>query len=117
MEHRNLMSVHSWIFFAVAAKLTSMRWALAEQLAKSEPVVIVQQAISLLRDRAKPELRERAIPLPGTRASWSYQPLYYPERMPVAGRICRYFNHDILRREINSLLPGDTERIVCYDSP
>jgi glycosyltransferase involved in cell wall biosynthesis len=117
MEHRNLMSVHSWIFFAAAAKLTSMRWALAKQLAKSEPVVIVQQAISLLRDRAKPELRERAIPLPDTRASWSYQPLYYPERIPVAGRIFRYFNYSIFRREMNSLLPSDTKRIVCYDSP
>jgi glycosyltransferase involved in cell wall biosynthesis len=94
-----------------------MRWAVPERLAESEPVVIVRHAFSLLRERAMPPLRERAMPLNGTRGSWSYQPFYYPEKLPVAGRICRYLNHDLLRREINTLLPVDGGRIVCYDSP
>ena len=94
-----------------------MRWAIPERLAESEPVVIVRHAFSLLRDRIMPPLRERALPLNGTKGSWTYHPLYYPEKLPVAGRICRYFNHDMLRREIDTLLPIDRGRIVCYDSP
>jgi hypothetical protein len=52
----------SWIFFAANAKPTSMRRALAERLAEKETVILVDQPVSILRDR-RARIKRRLKPL------------------------------------------------------
>ena len=106
----------SWVFFAAGAKPTSMRRALAVRLAEVEPVVIVGQPISLLRERRLPTLGERIMSLGGKHA-WLYQPLHFPELVPLAGYLSRTLNRSSLKAELDQLLPRGVRRIVCYDSP
>jgi len=111
------MGNHSWIFFATGAKPTFAQWALAERLAEVEPVVIVDRPVSILRHRKAPPLKARCNHLPGVESCWYYRPLHYPERFPGIGRISKFLNHLHLQRELNQLLPQNTKRIVCFDSP
>jgi glycosyltransferase involved in cell wall biosynthesis len=110
-------NLYNWIFFAANAKPTSMRRAVAERFAETEPVIIVDHPLSLARDRKAPSLKARCEHLPGVEGCWQYRPLHYPERLPIVGKIGRLLNRRILQRELNCLLPPEAKRIVCYDSP
>jgi hypothetical protein len=107
----------SWIFFAAQAKPTSLRRALAERLAETEPVVIVEQPVSLARDRAYLPLSGRCFAFGKEGNSWRYRPLHFPERLAGMGSIFEALNRKMIQREIDKLLPLQADRIVCYDSP
>jgi glycosyltransferase involved in cell wall biosynthesis len=107
----------SWIFFASRAKPTSMRRALAERLAEKETVILVDQPVSILRDRRAPGLRERLKPLLDGERSWHYESLHFPERLPGLHNILKRLNRHRLQQELDQLLGKNTRRIVCYDSP
>jgi glycosyltransferase involved in cell wall biosynthesis len=107
----------SWVFFAVDAKPTSMRRAIAERLAQKEQVIIVDRAVSVSQERAIPSLRARALPLQGKKSIIHYWPLHFPEKLPGVGRIFKALNEKLIQREIDQLLPPQLDRIVCYDSP
>ena len=94
-----------------------MRRAIAERLAETEPVVIVGQPVSLVRDRAFLTLRGRCIPFGRDANSWYYRPMHFPEKLPAMGRIFKALNEKWIQREIDKLLPLQMNRIVCYDSP
>jgi glycosyltransferase involved in cell wall biosynthesis len=115
-ENEHLLE-NQWVFFASGAKPTSMRRALAERLAEREAVVIVDRAVSLLRDKKLPAIEKRCQHLSGMKGSWCYQPMHFPERMPGVNKILRRVNRLILQRELNSLLARNGRRIICYDSP
>ncbi len=107
----------SWIFFASRAKPTSMRRALAERLAEKETVILVDQPVSILRDRRAPGLRERLKPLLDGKGSWDYESLHFPEKLPGFRNILKQLNQHRLQQELDQLLGKNTKRIVCYDSP
>jgi glycosyltransferase involved in cell wall biosynthesis len=107
----------TWVFFALGAKPTSMRRAIAERLAEDNFVVIVDHKVSVLRDRAIPSFQQRRIPLGNSGKFWHYRPLHFPEQVPGLGRAFRLFNQRLLQRELNHLTPRGMPRIVCYDSP
>jgi glycosyltransferase involved in cell wall biosynthesis len=107
----------SWVFFAANAKPTSMRRAIGERLAEKNPVVIVDQPVSVLRDHKVLALEKRSEPVLGSKGGWRYRPMHYPERVPGVGKISHLINRLLLQREIDRLLPRDRKRIVCYDSP
>jgi glycosyltransferase involved in cell wall biosynthesis len=107
----------SWSFFAAQAKPTSMRRAIAEQLSEREAVVIVEQPVSLVRDRAFMPLSGRCLPFGTEGNSWHYRPMHFPEKLPGVGRIFKALNEKLIQREIDRLLPFQMDRIVCYDSP
>ncbi len=109
--------INSWIFFALNAKPTSMRRAVAERLAEKEPVVIVDCPVSVIRSRSVPSLKFRSKRLPGEALSWHYRPLHYPERLPGIGKIAMALNRRRLQRELEQLVPQGARRIVIYDSP
>jgi Glycosyl transferases group 1/Glycosyltransferase Family 4 len=108
-----------WVFFANNAKPSSMRRALAYRLAEQFPVVVVTEALSLLRERKRPSLAERIrtrIDLPYLR---EFTPIQYPERLPLLGRWLKAYGHRLLGSELDSVLApfGRARRVVCYDSP
>jgi Glycosyl transferases group 1 len=108
-----------WVFFASNAKPSSMRRALAYRLAEQFPVVVVTEALSLLRERKRPSLAERIrtrTDLPYLR---EFTPIHYPERLPLLGRGLKAYNRRLLRSELDSVLAafGTARRVVCYDSP
>lgn len=107
----------NWIFFAAQAKPSSMRRAIAERLAERERVVIVEQPVSLVRDRAFMPLKGRCIPFGKEGNSWHYRPLHFPEKLSGMGGIFRALNGKLIQKEIDRLLPPQADRIVCYDSP
>jgi len=107
----------NWIFFAAQAKPSSMRRAVAERLAEKERVVIVEQPVSLVRDRTFMPLSERCLPFGKEGNSWYYRPLHFPEKLLGMGRIFRVLNEKLIQREIDRLLPPQKDRIICYDSP
>ena len=90
----------NWIFFALNAKPTSMRRALAERIAISDHVVIVEQPVSILRDRRIPPLKERCALLEEGKAAYLYRPLHYPEGLPVTKKIFRGLNYLLMKREL-----------------
>jgi glycosyltransferase involved in cell wall biosynthesis len=94
-----------------------MRRALAERLAERDPVVIVDQPVSLLRHKKLPAIEKRCQRLSGVDGSWHYRPLHLPERLPGMRKTLRHLNRHLLQREIDALLPKNGKRIVCYDSP
>ena len=98
-----------WIFFAADAKPSSLRKALANRLAETEPVVIVERAVSAVREVARWPVRAR-------RDGIVYRPLHWPQRIPGAGRLVRRWNLRGLRRELHRICPVGA-RFVCYDSP
>ena len=98
-----------WVFFAVDAKLSSLRKALPLRLAESEPVVVVERAVSAVRQPRRWPMHARVHGL-------EYRPFHWPERMPVLGGLSRELNVRRLRRELDRLCPPGP-RYVCYDSP
>jgi hypothetical protein len=107
----------SWIFFALNSKPTSMRRALSERTAEFEPVVVVENPISLIRTRSIPSLRRRKQPFIGNADAWKYHPLHFPEGIAGLAPIIRSWNRCLLRLDISRLSPDSALRIVCYDSP
>jgi glycosyltransferase involved in cell wall biosynthesis len=98
-----------WVFFAVDAKLSSLRKALALRLAESAPVVVIERAVSAIRQPRRWPMHARVHGL-------EYRPFHWPERMPILGRLGRELNVRRLRRELDRLCPPGP-RYVCYDSP
>jgi glycosyltransferase involved in cell wall biosynthesis len=107
----------NWIFFAAYAKPTSMRRAIAERLARTDHVVIVDRPVSVIREKQIPPLQERCVPVADSRNSYHYRPIHYPEGFPVARRVFAALNCHLLKQELDRLLPADGKRIACYDSP
>lgn len=110
------MSDPVWVFFAAEAKPSSMRRALPNRISETQPVVIVDELVSVVRSRSIPAFNLR----------WKrhtekdlrfYRPLHFPVAAPGIGRVARMLNQLLLRREIDRLLPPGRRRIVCYDSP
>jgi glycosyltransferase involved in cell wall biosynthesis len=97
------------VFFAVEAKPTSLRKAIAMRLAEREPVLIVELAVSGVRQPSRWSLRRRVDGI-------VYRPFHLPERVPLLGGLLRQRNVRRLGDELNRLSPPG-ERIVCYDSP
>ena len=106
-----------WIFFAANAKPTSMRRAAAERLAEEETVVTIDQPVSVLGEKRIPSLERRSKKIEDFTACWLYRPLHYPQRFRGFGKIMKRINRGQLRRELDELVPRDTRRIICYDSP
>jgi glycosyltransferase involved in cell wall biosynthesis len=107
----------SWVFFALNSKPTSMRRALSERIAEFEPVVIIENPISLIRTRSIPNLRRRKQPFIGNVNAWKFQPLHFPERIAGLAPIIKSWNRCLLRFDISRLSPDSGLRIACYDSP
>jgi glycosyltransferase involved in cell wall biosynthesis len=107
----------SWIFFAIDAKPTSMRRAVAECLAATEPVVIVSRPVSVVREPGLLALKHRVRRAPKPSACLYYRPLHLPEAFPGLQKMCRNLNLGLLRKELGWLLPEKTGRVICYDSP
>ena len=106
-----------WIFFAANAKPTSMRRAVAERLAEEEAVAIIEQPVSVLRERRVPTLERRFEYIRDSKTCLCYRPLHYPQRFGGFGKIIKRINEARLRRELDALLPRKGKRIICYDSP
>ena len=117
MGEQGLGRRSGWIFFAVGAKPSSLRRAIAERLAEDEPIIIVDRPISVLKTRTLPSLQARATCLVNHSRAVRYRPLHFPEKLPGLGTMCRKLNQMLLLRELNRLLPPEMGRVVCYDSP
>jgi glycosyltransferase involved in cell wall biosynthesis len=108
-----------WIVFAANARPSFTQRALASRLAPHAPVILVIEALSLMRSgRLKPFADRIACrsDLPLLR---EYHPIHYPERVPALGPMLKAHGARRLRRELGVLLAqfGEAPRIVCYDSP
>jgi glycosyltransferase involved in cell wall biosynthesis len=108
--------ITAWVFFAAGAT-TSMRRAIAERLAETEPVIIVDRPVNVLRERIIPPLRLRLEPMQQGKQSWCYRPLYFPTRVPAAGRAFKAWNRCLLASELARLLPSSARKVMCFDSP
>ncbi|MBF0127125.1 MAG: hypothetical protein HQM02_07925 [Magnetococcales bacterium] len=108
-----------WIFFATKApKPSSLRRALPMRLAGQDPVVVVNTPFSVLKHRRLPAFSSRVQRLESFPAAWLYTPLYFPERLPVAGAFAGALNRHLLLRELNALLgPVRGRRNVLFDMP
>lgn len=106
----------NWIFFAVSAKPTSLRRALAERIGQEEKVVIIDLAVSVRQERSVPRFLARTRAFLGNNII-HYRPLHFPEKFLGIGKIFNGLNEMLTQREIDQLLPPKLERIVCYDSP
>jgi glycosyltransferase involved in cell wall biosynthesis len=107
----------SWIFFALNSKPTSLRQVLGRRTGESEPVVIVENPVSVLRSRSIPNLKQRIEALSDSATTWRYHPLHLPEGIAGIAQIVRYWNRRLLQSELDRLTPAASSRIVCYDSP
>lgn len=110
-------NIFNWVFFAAGAKPTSMRRAIAERLAERESVIIIDGAISVVREFKAFVLSASREHLPGLPDCWRYRPIHFPERLPGIGKFSRRLNERLLQRELDQLLPPGARRLVCYDSP
>jgi hypothetical protein len=106
----------TWIFFADMQK-PHMQWPLAKQMARSEKVIVVRQAVSVLRNRCIPPFEERLEGVEGFSSCWNYRPLHFPERLPGLGKFLKQMNRRLMRQELDRLSPPHEKRIVCYDLP
>ena len=114
---RNNRPSASWLMFANPKNPTSLRLVLGMRLAESDPVVIAEPSISVLRTHSIPSMRRRSWPIVRTKAGWRYRPLHFPERVPGLSSSVRSLNRLLFRRELSRLIPEGTMRIACYDSP
>ena len=107
------------MFFAGNAKPSSMRRALPQRLGIDAPVVLVTEAMSLVRERRWPSLAARVRTRSDVPYLREYTPIHFPERIPVCGAKIRGFGVRTLRHELDCLLVprGTARRVVCYDSP
>jgi UDP-galactopyranose mutase len=115
----NMKQDTQWVFFANNAKPSSMRRALAYRLAERMPVVVVTEALSLLRERKRPALRNRVHARSDLGDLREYTPIHYPAGVPLVGSWLNAFCHQQIRTELASVLEpfGPRYRVVCYDSP
>jgi glycosyltransferase involved in cell wall biosynthesis len=111
----NSTAMH-WIFFAAMASPTT-QWALAERLAKDEPVVVVGQPVSMWRNRSIPPFQARCKRFSDLSSFWHYRPLHFPQRFTGMGRLLRRINRSHLSMELNRIVPRNQKRIVVYDLP
>ena len=108
---------NTWIIFDGSEHPNSIHSLIARRVSEFEPVVIVNRAVSVLRDWKLPPFDKRCIHVGEEEDIWFYRPLHYPERFPAIGRIVRSLNGYNLQREVNRLVPKEKRKIVCYDSP
>jgi glycosyltransferase involved in cell wall biosynthesis len=108
-----------WIFFANNAKPSSMRRALARNLAERLPVVIITEPRSALRQGRPPSFGERVMKRADLPCLHEYTPVYFPERIPLVGHWMKRYGRKMLRSELDRVLApfGPGRRVVCYDSP
>ncbi len=92
-------SLCRWVFFAAGAKPTSMRKAVSMRIAESEPVVVVEQPVSALRDRRLPSFANRQQVIHGVTGSFLYRPLHLPQELPD---LWRYDGTEESKTSINS---------------
>jgi glycosyltransferase involved in cell wall biosynthesis len=107
----------SWVFFAREAFTGNMGNMLGRHLAECAPVVMVDRAHSILRERSLPSFQGRTRRMPGTENGWRFQPLHFPERFPGLTHLAKTANCLLLRRELDRITPKSSDRIICYDSP
>lgn len=98
-----------WVFFAVDAKLSSIRKALPYRMSPQEQVLVVNREVSLVRAPTRWRLNSR-------RNGIEYSPLHLPERIPGAVGVMKRANARLIRADLDRLL-GRGPRYVCYDSP
>lgn len=108
-----------FVFFAIRAKPSSMRRAVAMRLARTHSVVIVTEAASLAR---RPGLVRRAARATGTAAPGApceLTPLHLPTRVPLVGGALERIDRALLTREFADVADpfGKSGRVVFYDSP
>ena len=108
-----------WVFFANNAKPSSMRRALAYNLAERQRVVIISEPLSALRQGRRPALAERLTKQADRPCLREYTPVHFPERLPLVGHWMKRYGQQMLRRELDRVLAafGPGRRVVCYDSP
>jgi 2-polyprenyl-3-methyl-5-hydroxy-6-metoxy-1,4-benzoquinol methylase/glycosyltransferase involved in cell wall biosynthesis len=108
-----------WVFFATNAKPSSMRRALAYNLSERQPVVIITEPLSALRQRRCPPFAERLVKPAGLPNLREYTPIHFPERIPLVGHRLKGYGRKMLRGELGRVLApfGPGRRVVCYDSP
>jgi glycosyltransferase involved in cell wall biosynthesis len=107
----------SWVFFALNSKPTSMRQALGRRTGELDPVVIVENPVSVRLSLSIQGLQQRNEPLAQNPQIRLYRPLHLPERIPGFGGIMRCWNRRLLQSDLIRLIPEPASRIVCYDSP
>ena len=83
----------------------------------TERVVLVGRGVSVMRKRTFPRLETRCRVLPGVKGCFQYQPLFLPQRVWGFGRLMKWLNCYLLRAELDTLIGGDSARMVIYDSP
>ena len=108
-----------FIFFANLAKPSSMRRAVAAHLCRTDSVVVVSEAISIIRSPFKAPMSRRATGRLTQGAIVKYQPPHWPARVPLLGPWLQRLNERQLCEELLSIagqLPSG-RRIVFYDSP
>ena len=106
-----------WLFFADDQRPMSMRMVLAMRLAESDPVVIIESAVSVRRTRRIPRLKHRVSRIAQAKAGWHYHPLHFPEGIPGFSGMMKSMNCRQLQRELQQIVPEGGMRIACYDSP
>jgi glycosyltransferase involved in cell wall biosynthesis len=113
MDRKDLLVC--WVMLANDRHPSSLRAVLPTRLAETNPVVIIEPAISVLRTHRVPSFDRRVSRI--TRTGVRYYPLHFPERIPGLSSSVRALNCLLLQRELNRLIPEGTKRIICYDSP
>lgn len=96
---------------------TTLRTVLGVRLAETNPVVIIEAPVSVLRTRSIPSLQRRLSHIGQSKSGWRYHPLHFPQRIPGLWTTMRAFNRALLRWDLNRLIPESATRIACYDSP
>lgn len=108
---------HTWVIFDGSEHPNSINTAIGRRVAENEPVLIVNRAVSVLRERKLPAFRKRCKHSCDMRNLWFYRPLHYPERLFGLGQMLRVLNRYSLQCGANRLLPKEKKKIVWYDSP
>jgi glycosyltransferase involved in cell wall biosynthesis len=87
------------------------------RMAESEPVVVVEQPVSALREGRLPALGARVEAIEGRTGSCTYRPLHLPQEIPGMRSLMARVNRGRMLRELAGLLPSTRPLVVCYDSP
>ena len=106
-----------WLVFADENRPMSMRMVLGTRLAESDPVVIVETAVSVRRTGRIPRLKNRLSRIAHAKAGWHYHPLHFPEEIPGLSGMMKNVNCLQLQRELGRIIPEKGMRIACFDSP
>ncbi len=106
-----------WIIFDFSRHINSWLAALGKRLAEQEPVIIVNQPISILGTRTWPPLKARCTWPPSPQPLCHYRPIHIPEGFLPWKKFAQKLNLRLLQRELDQLVPADRQRLVIYDSP